>query len=83
MTMAIEPEHAPRHRLGMLHDAYVRVTLLTGAALLVEAVLAKTVLDVRLNFFAQFAPLGSCSGSARAAGATDAASSRSPSAWSC
>ena len=56
--MAIQPEHAPRHRLaGMLHDAYVRVALLTGAALLVEAVVAKTVLDVRLNFFAQFAPL--------------------------
>jgi hypothetical protein len=56
--MAIHPEHAPRHRLaGMLHDAYVRVALLTGTALLVEAVLAKAVLDVQLNFFAQFAPL--------------------------
>jgi hypothetical protein len=52
------PEHAPRNRrAGMLHDAYVRVALLTGAALLVEAVVARTVLDVRLNFFAQFAPL--------------------------
>ena len=56
--MALPPQHAPRNRLaGMLHDAYVRVALVTGAALLVEAVLAKTVLDVRLNFFAQFAPL--------------------------
>ena len=57
LELAIQPEHAPRHRLGMLHDAYVRVALLTGAALLVEAVLARTILDVRLNFFAQFAPL--------------------------
>ena len=56
--MSLQPEHAPRRRLaGMLHDAYVRVALLAGVALLVEAVLAKTVLDVRLNFLAQFAPL--------------------------
>src|SRR6185437_1656570 len=56
--MALPPARAARNRLvGMLHDAYVRVALLTGAALLVEAVFAKTVLDVRLNFFAQFAPL--------------------------
>jgi hypothetical protein len=51
--------YTARHRLtGMLEDPYVRVALLTAAALLVEAVVAKTVLDVRLNFFAQFAPLG-------------------------
>jgi hypothetical protein len=48
LKMAIQPEHARRHRLaGWLHDAYVRVALLTGAALLVEAVLAMTALDVR------------------------------------
>jgi hypothetical protein len=57
--MALPPQHAPRtRRAGALNDAYVRVALVTGVALLVEAVLAKTVLDVRLNFFAQFAPLG-------------------------
>lgn len=56
--MALQTEHAPHRRLaGMLRDAYVRVALLTGAALLVEAVVAKAILDVRLNFFAQFAPL--------------------------
>jgi hypothetical protein len=56
--MALPPQHAFRtRRAGALHDAYVRVALVTGVALLAEAVLAKMVLDVRLSFFAQFAPL--------------------------
>jgi hypothetical protein len=48
------PGYAPPHRL---RDAFsgpqVRVGLLAAAALLVEALLAKTVLDLQLNFFAQ------------------------------
>lgn len=47
---------APRQRLpGVLANPQVRVGLLI-AALLVEWVLARTVLDVELNFFALLAP---------------------------
>jgi hypothetical protein len=50
--------HAPPHRLrGVLGDPQVRVGLLTAAALLIEAVLAKSILDLQLNFFAQLAAL--------------------------
>jgi hypothetical protein len=49
---------APDHRLrATLNDPHVRVGLLAAAALLVEAVLAKSVLDLQLNFFAQLAAL--------------------------
>ena len=48
---------APRQRLpGVLANPQVRVGLLTVAALLVEWVLARTVLDAELNFFALLAP---------------------------
>jgi hypothetical protein len=40
----------------VLASAQVRVGLLTLAALAVEVVLARTVLDVELNFFALLAP---------------------------
>jgi hypothetical protein len=81
LKMAIQPEHARRHRLaGWLHDAYVRVALLTGAALLVEAVLAMTALDVRLSLRSS-RRFGFCSRSARAGGAADAARSQLLSAW--
>lgn len=56
--MTAPPDYAPPHRLrDRVGDPQVRVALLTAAALLVEAVLAKTVLDVQLNFFAQLAAL--------------------------
>jgi hypothetical protein len=48
------PPHRLRERFG---DPQVRVGLLAAAALLVEALLAKTVLDLQLNFFAQLAAL--------------------------
>jgi hypothetical protein len=47
-----------RHRLpGVLADPQVRVGLLAEAALVVEAVLARRVRDVRLDFFAQLVAL--------------------------
>ena len=47
----------PARRLpGVLDNPQVRVGLLTVAALLVEWVLAWTVLDVELDFFALLAP---------------------------
>lgn len=48
---------APPHRLpGVLANPQVRVGLLAAVALLVEWVLASTVLDVELDFFAVLAP---------------------------
>ena len=38
-------------------DAQVRVALVTALALMVQAVLAKNVLDVELDFISQFAAL--------------------------
>jgi hypothetical protein len=43
-----------RHQLG---DPQVGVALVAAACLLVEAVIAKNVLDVELGFVSQFAPL--------------------------
>jgi hypothetical protein len=52
------PDYAPPHRLrDRFGDPQLRVGLLAAAALLVEALLAKTVLDLQLNFFAQLAAL--------------------------
>lgn len=46
------------HRISRaLGDAQVRLALLTAAALMVQAVLAKNVLDVTLDFVSQFAVL--------------------------
>jgi len=56
--MNASPHHAPEHRLrAALDDPQVRVGLLAAAALLVEAVLAKSVLDLELDFFAELAAL--------------------------
>ena len=38
-------------------DPLVTVSLVTAACLLIEAVIAKNVIDVELDFFSQFAPL--------------------------
>ena len=40
-----------------LNDPQVRVGLVTAACLLVEAVIAKNMLDVQLDFFSQLAPM--------------------------
>jgi hypothetical protein len=40
-----------------LNDPQVRVGLVTAACLLVEAVIAKNVIDVELDIISQFAPL--------------------------
>jgi len=46
------------HGLGAaVRDPQVRIALLAAVALLVEAVVAKNVLDVRLDFISQFAGL--------------------------
>lgn len=51
------PAQAPPRRLwGVLGNPQVRVGLLTVAALVVEAVLARSVFDVELDFFALLAP---------------------------
>ena len=43
--------------LDALGDAQVRVALVTAVALMVQAVLAKNVLDVELDFISQYAAL--------------------------
>ncbi len=43
-----------RHRLN---DPQVRVALVTAVCLLVEAAIAKNVLDVKLDFMSQTAPM--------------------------
>lgn len=40
-----------------IRDPQVRVALVAAACLLVEAVIAKNVLDVELDFISQFAPM--------------------------
>jgi len=45
-----------RIRDRLLQDAQVRLASLTAVCLLTEAVIAKNVLEVRLDFFAQMAP---------------------------
>ncbi len=40
-----------------IHDPLVTVALVTAACLLAEAVIAKNVIDVELDFISQFAPL--------------------------
>jgi hypothetical protein len=48
----------PSHRISRaLGDSQVRVALLAAVALMVEAVLAKNVLDVRLDVISQFAAM--------------------------
>jgi hypothetical protein len=44
-------------RRGHLDDPQVRVALVTAICLLVEAVVAKNVLDVEVGYVGQFAPL--------------------------
>ncbi len=40
-----------------IREPEVMVSLVTGACLLVEAVIAKNVIDVELDFFSQFVPM--------------------------
>ena len=40
-----------------ISDPLVTVALVAAACLLIEAVIAKNVIEVELNFFSQFAPL--------------------------
>jgi hypothetical protein len=57
MTMASHETH-PRHHIPAWAASYdVRVSLVVAACLLVQAVVAKEVLDVRLDYFSQFAAL--------------------------
>jgi len=42
---------------GRIRDPQVTVSLVAAACLLVEAVVAKNVIEVELDFFSQFAPM--------------------------
>lgn len=44
-----------RHWPAVFADPQVRVAIVTAVALLAQAVIAKNVLDVKLDFFSQFA----------------------------
>lgn len=56
-TMASHDTH-PRHHLPAWAASYdVRLSLIVAACLLVEAVVAKEVLDVELDYFSQLAAL--------------------------
>lgn len=50
------PDGHPTWR-GRLGDPQVRVALVTAACLLVQAIIAKNVLDVELDFMSQTAPM--------------------------
>ena len=50
------PSHGHRRDLSLGHSE-VRVALVVAACLLVEAIIAKNVLDVQLGFFSQFGAL--------------------------
>jgi hypothetical protein len=54
--MRVPPRHVPSPLPGVLGNPQVRVALLAAAALLVEAVVAKNVLDVHMSFFSLLAP---------------------------
>lgn len=55
--MASQDTH-PRHQLPAWAASYdVRLSLIVAACLLVEAVVAKEVLDVKLDYFSQLAAL--------------------------
>lgn len=55
--MSTSPHHAPPHQLRrLIENPQLRVALLTAAALFVEVVVAKNVLDVEMNFFSMLAP---------------------------
>jgi hypothetical protein len=52
----IHPPPSDSARRRALGDSQVRVALVTAVCLLVEAVIAKNVIDVNLGFVSQFAP---------------------------
>jgi hypothetical protein len=56
-TRSRERESLLQRFAAAFEDPQVRLSLLAAVALLVEAVVAKNVLDVRLDFLSQFAPL--------------------------
>ncbi len=56
--MTASPQRSRHGRFGgVVGDPQVRVALVTAAALLIQAVIAKNVLDTQLDIFSQFAPL--------------------------
>ncbi|MBE0611071.1 MAG: hypothetical protein IH609_16940 [Dehalococcoidia bacterium] len=56
--MQPSPQHSRSRRfLGAFDDPQVRVSLVAAVALLVQAVLAKNVLDVELDIISQYAAL--------------------------
>jgi hypothetical protein len=57
MSIGGASSHGGTSRRRRLGDPQVRVALVAAACLLVEAVIAKNVIDVELDFFSQFAPM--------------------------
>ena len=54
---ALNLPHDGVWRRRQIRAPQVMVSLVTAACLLVEAVIAKNVIDVELHFFSQFAPM--------------------------
>ena len=54
---ALNLPHAGVSLRRQVRDPQVTVSLVAAACVLVEAVIAKNVIDVELDFFSQFAPL--------------------------
>ena len=57
---SVQPESRPtgwRTLVRTLGDAQVRLALLTAIALVLQAVIAKNVIDVEIDFMSQFAAL--------------------------
>ena len=54
---ALSPPHDGVWRRRQVGDPLVTVALVAAACLLIEAVIAKNVIDVELDFFSQFAPM--------------------------
>jgi hypothetical protein len=53
----MHPQHRHGLRRGRIGDSQVRLAVVTAICLLLEAVIAKNVIDVELDVFSQFAPL--------------------------
>jgi hypothetical protein len=54
---ALNLPHGGAWRRRQISDPLVAVALVAAACLLIEAVIAKNVIEVELDFFSQFAPM--------------------------
>jgi len=56
MRTAMHPQPDRRTWYGRIDDPQIRVALVTAVCLVLEAVIAKNVIDAELGFISQFAP---------------------------